>query len=174
MWQEIRTSRGRDVPNSRPVPNWVRRFAWILDDAVAVPGTRGSRRVGIDGFVSLIPVVGDALAIALSLVIVAVGVAAGVSVPTVVRMLLLVGIEGAVGLVPLLGAVFNMAFKANNRNLALIEADLADRRATRRSSIGVLLVMLGVLVIGVVMLVVSVVLSLYVLWWLVSQLLGVL
>lgn len=174
MWQEIRASRGRNVANSRPLPRWVDRFTWLLDDAFAVPATEGQRRVGIDGLLSLIPVAGDPIAIGLSLVVVVVGVGAGVSIPTVLRMLVLVGFEALVGLIPFVGALFNMWFKANTRNLALIEADLADRRGTRRSSLGVLIGLLLVLFAGAVMLFVAFALSIFVLWWIIAKLLGAL
>lgn len=167
-WADIRRSRGKDVPNSRPLPEWVRRFSWVLDDAFAVPGLPG-RRVGVDGLIALVPVAGDAVGVALSLVIVVVGVAAGVSVPTIIRMLLHVGIEALIGLVPFVGTVFNMAFKANNRNVALIERDLADRRATRRSSVGVLVLTIGVLLAGLMMLIALTVAGIAVLVWLLSK-----
>jgi hypothetical protein len=168
-WQDIRRSRGKDVPNSRPLPPWVRRFSYVLDDAFAVPGMPG-RRVGVDGLISIVPVAGDAVGVVLSLVIVVVGVAAGVSIPTIVRMLLHVGLEALIGVVPVVGVVFNMAFKANNRNVALIERDLADRRATRRSSLAVLVLAVGVLVVGAFMLIALTVAGLLVLIWLLSRL----
>jgi hypothetical protein len=167
-WREIRRRRGKDVPNSRPLPEWVRRFSWVLDDAFAVPGMPG-RRVGVDGVIALVPVAGDAVGVVLSLVIVVVGVAAGVSVPTIVRMLLHVGLEALIGVVPFVGTVFNMAFKANNRNVALIERDLADRRSTRRSSLGVLVLTVGVAFAGMVMLVALSVLGILALVWLLSK-----
>ncbi len=168
-WQEIRRSRGRGVPNSRPLPGWVRRFSWVLDDAFAVPGMPG-RRVGVDGIISLVPVAGDVVGTALSLVIVVVGVAAGVTIPTILRMLLHIGMEALIGLVPFAGTVFNMAYKANNRNVALIEADLADRRATRRSSLVVLLLCVAVLFVGLLMLIAMFVMSIAVLVWVLSKL----
>lgn len=168
---EVRRNRGRDVPNSRPLPPWVRRFAWVLDDAFEVPGMPG-RRVGVDGLVAIVPVAGDVVGIALSMVIVATGIAAGVSIPTVLRMLFYIGLEALIGLVPIGGTVFNMAFKANNRNVALIEADLADRRRTRRSSLGVLALILALAVVAVVMLVAFSVLGIVVLIWFVTWLLG--
>ncbi len=167
-WQDIRRSRGKDVANSRPLPPWVRRFSYVLDDAFAVPGMPG-RRVGLDGIISIVPVAGDAVGVVLSLVIVVVGVAAGVSIPTIVRMLLHVGLEALIGVVPVVGIVFNMAFKANNRNVALIERDLADRRATRRSSLAVLVLAIGVLVVGALMLIALTVAGLLVLIWLLSR-----
>lgn len=168
VWHEIRRSRGKDVPNSRPLPEWVRRFAWVLDDAFAVPGMPG-RRVGVDGVISIVPIAGDAVGVVLALVIVVVGVAAGVSVPTILRMLLYVGFEALVGVIPFVGTVFNMAFKANNRNVALIERDLADRRATRRSSLGVLVLIAGVAIIGLMMLLALTVLGFLALVWLLTR-----
>jgi hypothetical protein len=168
VWHDIRRSRGKDVPNSRPLPEWVRRFSWVLDDAFAVPGMPG-RRVGVDGVIAIVPVAGDAVGVVLSLVIVVVGVAAGVSVPTIVRMLLHIGLEALIGVVPIVGTVFNMAFKANNRNVALIERDLADRRATRRSSLGVLVLTVGVAFAGVLMLVALSVMGILALVWLLTR-----
>ena len=157
------------MPNSRPLPEWVRRFSYLLDDAFPVPGLAG-RRVGFDGIIALVPVAGDMVGVVLSLVIVVVGIGAGVSVPTVLRMLIHIGVEALIGLVPVAGTVFNMAFKANNRNVALIEADLADRRRTRRSSIGVILLTLGVLLLGALMLLVMAVAGVLILIWLLSRL----
>lgn len=170
MWHDIRRARGKDVPNSRPLPEWVRRFSWMLDDAFPVPGLPG-RRVGFDGIVAIVPVAGDVVGLALSLVIVLVGVGAGVSVPTLVRMLLHIGLEALIGLVPFAGTVFNMAYKANNKNVALIERDLADRRGTRRSSLAVLVLTIGVLLLGLVMFVVVTLAGIAVLVWFVSRLL---
>ena len=140
----------------------------MLDDAFAVPGMPG-RRVGVDGVISLVPVAGDMVGIALSLIIVVVGIGAGVTIPTVLRMLLYIGFEALVGLIPVGGTVFNMAFKANNRNVALIEADLADRRRTRRSSLGVLLLTVGVMLVGMLMLIALFVASIAVLVWLLTK-----
>ncbi|HTN99053.1 MAG TPA: DUF4112 domain-containing protein, partial [Microthrixaceae bacterium] len=98
MLHDIRYSRGKSVPNSRPVPAWAHRAAWLLDSSIKVPGT--DRRVGIDGFITLIPGVGDAVGVTISLLVVLTGVASGVSFPTILRMLLNAGIEGLAGLVP--------------------------------------------------------------------------
>jgi hypothetical protein len=169
VWAELRRSRGKDVPNSRPLPAWVRRFSWWLDDAFEVPGMPG-RRVGVDGLIAVVPVAGDVAALALSLVIVGIGVVAGVSIPTILRMLVHLGIESLIGLIPVVGAVFNMAYKANNRNVALIEADLADRRTTRRSSLRVLLMLVALVVFSVLALVALAVAGLLVLVWAVGRL----
>ena len=150
--------------NSRPLPRWVERLAWVLDDAIAIPAT-GGRRVGIDGFITIVPGVGDAVGVALSMVVVTAGVLAGASWPTIVRMLLNVAFEGVVGLIPFAGVVFDMAYKANDRNVRLIEADLADRRATRRSSLGVIAALLFTTIAGVVMMFVLSVLGITLMVW---------
>ncbi len=158
-------------PNSRPLPRWVERMAWVLDDAFPVPAT-GGRRVGIDGFITLIPGVGDAIGVVLSMVVVTAGVLAGVSWPTIIRMLLNVAFEGVIGLIPFAGVVFDMAYKANDRNVRLIEADLADRRATRRSSLGVIAALVFTTVVGFVMMVALTLLGITVMVWIIWKLLG--
>ena len=167
--QQLRQSRSKGRPNSRPLPSWVERLAWILDSAFRVPGTT-DRRVGIDGLLTLVPVVGDAAGVALSMAVVLAGVAAGVSVPTLLRMLINVGIEATVGLIPFAGALFDMVYKANIRNLVLMERDLADRRATRRSSLAVLALMVGVVLLGLLMVVLAWFAAIGVLVWFFTRL----
>jgi hypothetical protein len=157
-------------PNTRPLPRWVERMAWVLDDAFEIPAT-GGRRVGVDGFITLIPGIGDAVGIALSMVVVGAGVLAGVSWPTIFRMLLNVAFEGVVSLIPFAGVVFDMAYKANDRNVRLIEADLADRTATRRSSLAILFAFAATSVIGVLMMLVFSLIGITLLVWLVWSLL---
>lgn len=169
-WHDLRAAHGRGPrPNSRPLPQWVRRLAWLLDDSIPVPGTAG-RRVGIDGVLSLIPGVGDAAGFALSMVVVAAGLAAGVSLPTLARMLVNVAAESVIGLIPFAGAIADMAFKANNRNLRLIEADLADRRATRRSSLTVLVLLVLMAVVSLVMMAVLAAAGILIFVWVVYRL----
>ena len=171
-WHAIREAHRRGPkPNARPLPRWVTRLAWLLDDAVEIPGT-GGRRIGIDGFITLVPGIGDAVGLGLSMIVVSAGVVAGVSIPTVLRMLVNVAFEGVVGLIPFGGALFDMAYKANDRNVRLIEADLADRRRTRRSSLAILVVLVLTSIVGFVMMVLASLLGLAVFVWLIWRLLG--
>jgi hypothetical protein len=156
-------------PNSRPLPNWVNRLAYALDSAIAVPGT-GGRRIGVDGLLTFIPGIGDAAGLVLSMIVVTAGVAAGVSIPTILRMLINVGFESLAGLVPFAGAFFDMAYKANERNVRLIEADLADRKRTSRSSLALILAMAATIVVGFLMTVAIFLLSIAVFVWLVIRL----
>lgn len=107
------------------------RLAWLLDNAILLPG---GYRVGLDGVIGLIPGVGDAVGAALSGYILLEAARLGASRSLLARMGLNVLIETAVGVVPLLGDLFDFAFKANARNVRLLEAHLAAPERTRRQS----------------------------------------
>ena len=97
----------------------LRRIAWLLDAQFVLPGTRF--RFGIDPLIGLMPGVGDTLLGLVSLYIVNEARSMGVPGPVLARMLGNIAIEVIGGSVPLLGDLFDAAFKANLRNLALIE-----------------------------------------------------
>jgi len=101
----------------------------VLDDWFRIPGT--SIRFGIDGIVGLIPGVGDILGGLASCIIVLAAWFRGVPNITVARMVVNVAIEVAVGTIPFVGDVFDIAWKANRRNYKLLEGSL---RATKRNT----------------------------------------
>ncbi len=115
MARDILDAHRNPKPNTRPVPDWVRSLAWLLDESIPVGPAAGWV---VDGVVSFIPGVGDAAGLVASMVVVLAGVAAGVSLPTLTLMMVHVGIDTIVGSVPFLGAVFDLGYKANTRNLA--------------------------------------------------------
>lgn len=104
---------------------WLRRLAWMLDGALRVPGTR--IRFGLNAAIGLAPGVGDALLAIVSLYIVWEGWRLGVPRAAVMRMLGNVAVEAVIGSVPVLGDLFDVAFRANLRNLAIIERHLPGR-----------------------------------------------
>ncbi len=101
----------------------LKRLAWVLNSAVRIPGLR--MRAGVDTVLGLIPGGGLALGTLLSLYIVWEGHRMGVKGGTIRKMLLNVGIEAAIGVIPLMGDVFDTVFKADMRNVRLIEEALA-------------------------------------------------
>ncbi len=101
----------------------------VLDDWFRIPGT--SIRFGIDGIVGLIPGVGDILGGLASCIIVLAAWFRGVPTITVARMVVNVAIEVLVGAIPFVGDLFDIAFKANRRNYALLAGSL---RSTPRST----------------------------------------
>lgn len=104
----------------------VRRLAKLLDTAIGIPGTRF--RVGLDSLAGLFPAVGDAAMAGLALYIVYEAAQLGVSKRTRWRMLLNVFIDLGLGSVPLAGDVFDVFYKANRRNVRLLEKDLQRGR----------------------------------------------
>ena len=104
----------------------------LLDDAIRIPGT--SIRFGLDGVMALIPGVGDLLQGLASSIIILAAWSRGVPKITLTRMVANVGIEVLVGLVPIAGDAFDIAWKANRRNYALLTGSLAEpHRHARRS-----------------------------------------
>ncbi|HEU4453612.1 MAG TPA: DUF4112 domain-containing protein [Longimicrobium sp.] len=123
-------------------------LAYLLDNSIPIPGT--GRRVGLDAVIGLVPGVGDAAGSLLSAYIVVEAARAGTPFPVLARMVMNVAIEGIVGAVPFLGDLFDAAWKANDRNVRLLRAAMASPDATRRSSKGVVLgvILLLLLVLG--------------------------
>ncbi|GAB5451265.1 MAG: hypothetical protein Hals2KO_15930 [Halioglobus sp.] len=135
----------------------LRRLAHVLDSSVRLPG---GYRIGLDGFIGLVPVAGDALSAVISTWIVVQGARLGASVPTLMRMMMNVLIELVVGVIPVLGDLFDFAWKANNRNVRLLEAtlDTAGREQGARRRLGA--AVLGLLFLFVVLLLVAIYLAL--------------
>jgi hypothetical protein len=105
----------------------MRAVARVLDDAVRVPGT--NVRVGLDPLLSALPSpVSDAVGAGLSLYIVLEAANLGVPYTTIVRMLANVALDFAVGSVPVVGWLFDAVWKANRRNVALVERHLEGAR----------------------------------------------
>ena len=97
----------------------LRRLAWLLDAQFRIPGV--NFRFGINGLFGLAPVAGDVLMGVVSLYVVNEARLLGAPPPLLARMLANIGAEVLLGAVPVLGDAFDMAFKANLRNLALLE-----------------------------------------------------
>ena len=94
------------------------RIARMMDTAFAIPGT--NIRFGVDALLGLIPGVGDLVGAAISLAIVNEARLLGVSNAVIAKMLVNIGLDAAVGGVPLLGDAFDVYFKANRRNAQLL------------------------------------------------------
>ena len=114
-----------------------RTLARLLDAAVGIPGT--PLRIGFDAVLGLIPGAGDMVAAALGGYIVLAAVRHGAPRAVVLRMLANIGIDTLLGSVPVLGDVFDVAYKSNLRNAELLERYAAQPErvvaATRRQQI---------------------------------------
>ncbi len=97
-------------------------LAHILDDWFRVPGT--SIRFGLDGILGLVPWLGDVLAGLASCILILAAWFRGVPYVTLARMVVNLGIDVLVGAIPLFGDMFDIAWKANRRNYALMTRHL--------------------------------------------------
>lgn len=96
-----------------------RRLADLLDSSFRLPVV--GYRVGLDGLVGLVPVVGEWVTALASLYLVYLGYRAGAPASTLVRMTLNVVVDFFVGSVPIVGDALDVVWKANERNVALLE-----------------------------------------------------
>lgn len=99
-------------------------LAWFSDSAIRIPGT--ARTIGADGVLSLVPGVGTLVGTGLSLYVVGEALRHGVPPRLLTRMGLNIAADTVLGGVPVIGFLFDMAFKANQRNLNLLRQHLAE------------------------------------------------
>jgi hypothetical protein len=98
---------------------WAQKIANISDTAVHIPGLNFS--IGLDSIIGLIPVVGDALMLCASLTLIGLGRSLGVPKGIQLLMLRNAAIDFFVGMIPIAGDIFDIFFKANKRNVRLLE-----------------------------------------------------
>ena len=99
-------------------------LAWFTDSALRIPGT--SRTVGANGFLSLIPGVGTLFGTAMSLYMVGEALRHGAPARLLGRMGLNIAADTLLGAIPVIGFFFDMAFKANQRNLNLLRQHMKE------------------------------------------------
>ncbi len=132
----------------------LQRLAWVLDSSIRLPG---GYRIGVDGIIGLIPGFGDALGAGLSSYIVIKAVSLNVPIIVLIRMMINVVLELVIGVIPIIGDMFDFMYKANERNVKLINEHLDSPHRTRRQSryivLVLLLVILGMIVLATVLLV---------------------
>lgn len=110
----------------------LRRFAWLLDAAVAIPGTR--RRIGVSAAVGLIPGVGDAVGAFLSAWILIGAIRHRVPGRKVTRMFLNVIVDVMVGSVPVVGDIADILFKENIGNVEILVKNRNRSRPPRSTA----------------------------------------
>ena len=99
-------------------------LATLMDTAFLIPGTE--IRFGLDALIGLVPGIGDAITTIISLFIVSEARALGAPPWLIARMIANVALDGFVGAVPLVGDAFDVAFRANRRNMALLRTHLDE------------------------------------------------
>ncbi|WP_310391284.1 DUF4112 domain-containing protein [Hymenobacter sp.] len=123
------------LPNSPSLPatldtdarlRSVARIARLMDSQFRLPGTRF--RFGLDPLLGLLPVVGDLSTLAVSGALLLTMLRHGASGAVVVRMAFNILLDTLIGAIPIIGNVFDFAYKSNERNVALLRRHYAEGR----------------------------------------------
>lgn len=148
----------------------VRLLGDLLDSSIPIPGT--GRTIGLDAVIGLIPGIGDVAGGLLSGYIILEAARAQVPTVTLARMLANVGIDTLVGVIPGLGDVFDAAWKANTKNVMLLQGHLVSMDEVQDDPRGVIGATFLALVVLVAIVVGGIALAIYVarlLWGLSTQ-----
>ncbi|MBO3270925.1 DUF4112 domain-containing protein [Hymenobacter defluvii] len=122
---------------------WVERIARLMDSQFRMPGTRF--RFGLDPVLGLLPIVGDLSTFAISTVLIVTMMRHGAKGSVVVRMVLNVLFDTIVGAIPILGNVFDFAYKANDRNVRLLREHYVEGKYQGSGKGLIALVLIGML-----------------------------
>ena len=127
----------------------IRALSRLLDDAIPIPGTGYS--FGLDPIIGLLPAGGDVMGTILSAYIVLEAVRFKLSAPTLTRMIFNIVLEMIVGTVPFIGDLFDLGWKANSKNVRLIEAHLQQPQESQKAdkTFFVILVIAFIVIIAV-------------------------
>lgn len=109
----------------------LRSLAWLLDNSIPLPG---GFRIGLDAVIGLVPGIGDAIGALVSVFVLNEARMLGAPRSVLMRMSGNVLIETVIGAIPFVGDLFDAGFKANARNIALLERYQLDPVGSRRSS----------------------------------------
>tara|TARA_B100000809_G_scaffold91718_1_gene90225 strand:+ start:535 stop:981 length:447 start_codon:yes stop_codon:yes gene_type:complete len=101
-----------------------------LDNSIKIPGT--NQKIGIDAIVGIIPILGDFIGAIFSTYILYSGIKMGVSSKIVKKMAINIAIEFIIGSIPIIGDIFDALWKANKRNVELIEEATLENQENYR------------------------------------------
>jgi hypothetical protein len=134
----------------------IRTLAYLLDNAIPIPGTR--YRIGLDPIMGLIPGGGDVVGLFLSAYLVLECLRFRLPTETLFRMVGNLVLDSILGLLPGMGDFFDAVWKSNARNLALLEAHLAnpvESEAADRQTVALMAIAVVAIVGGISLLMAS-------------------
>jgi hypothetical protein len=115
---EVKVLKTRPIPNT-PGMDWVERLARWMDSRFLIPGT--NIRFGIDPLMSLFPIVGDLMTYIVSGMLIYTMRNEGASRNVVIKMILNSTLDAIIGAIPLVGTIFDIFYRANDRNVKLLK-----------------------------------------------------
>ncbi|GAA5034329.1 hypothetical protein GCM10011506_27570 [Marivirga lumbricoides] len=146
--------------SSKPDLKWIRRISQLLDSKFRIPST--SIRFGLDPIFSIIPGLGDLGTYVVSLMIVYTVRKNGASGELVMKMLINASLDALIGSIPILGTIFDVWYKSNEKNLRLVQ-EYYEEGKHQGSGKGLLFL--------VILIVISIIAALiYIAWWAIVEL----
>lgn len=131
----------------------LRSVSRFLDNSMRVPGT--NRRFGADPIIGALPIAGDTVSSIFSLYILYKSYLLGISKGTIARMAINIVIDTVIGIVPVIGDIIDFGWKANKRNVDLLEKRGSELGSSKRDKwfaiafvISPLLVVLMTIILG--------------------------
>jgi hypothetical protein len=162
----------RRAPEDRQIEPELELLVNLLDTLFRVPGL--GLRFGLDAILGLVPGFGDTLTSLASLYVLAAARRHGASRVLLARMALNIAIDYGLGIIPFVGDLFDVYWKANVKNLELLRRHIAATPAEeRRARAEDRLFIFGLIAVLVALLVGSLVITYYALtglWHLISRL----
>jgi hypothetical protein len=143
----------------------LRALTRLMDQAFGVPGTKW--RFGLDALMGLVPGLGDIAGGVIA--VYALHVARQLGAPGVIQLHMLsnIALDASIGTIPVIGDLFDFAFKAQTRNLALLDEWLqTPHDATKRSKRGLVMVPLAIVVVFATLTILGIWLLFILLHWL--------
>jgi hypothetical protein len=121
MEPEIRIIRPGMPASPKHSPNlqWVENFSRLLDSKFTIPGTQ--IRFGLDPILSLFPVIGDLITYFISGILIYTMHQQGASRKVVIKMVMNSTLDAVIGTIPLIGTVFDVFYRSNDRNVRLLK-----------------------------------------------------
>jgi hypothetical protein len=145
----------------------LRRWAVLLDSAFKVPGL--PVRFGFDALVGLIPGVGELTTPAFTVLLLFTGLRLRVPLVVLARMALNAGVDALIGLVPVLGDITDVGWKANLRNLELLERHAVPGTPVARGDTWFVAMGIGLIAFVALLAIVPIVLAVWVVAWVIGQ-----
>ena len=133
---------------------WLDSASSFLDNRFKIPGT--NIRFGADFLIGLIPYAGDVISFSISGLLVMVMARKGASGKVLLKMLGNIWMDGVIGTIPILGDIFDLRFRANRRNLNLLQEHYKEGK--HEGSVW------GILLFVLISLLVLIILSIVIVW----------
>jgi hypothetical protein len=140
----IRPGEANDFDKSSTL-RWVEQLSRWLDSRFTIPGTR--IRFGLDPIFSLFPVIGDLITYMISGMLIYTMYQQGASRKVVIKMVMNSTVDAVLGSIPLIGTVFDIFYRSNDRNVRLLREHYLEGKHQGSGNGMLLVIVVGAIVV---------------------------